>query len=131
MRSRHTLFLFLWLVLFYSCTVYQKTSVPLSEAHDRGKVKVKTKSGETIKFLHIKFEEGKYYGLVRDEVKNERNKYRIVKYYIPITDKQAAGVYPKDMKKSKKRTVLLATSPLMVAGTMFVYSLLMLAIYGI
>ncbi|GEM_PF-4762084 len=131
MRSRHTLFLFLWLVLFYSCTVYQKTSVPLSEAHDRGKVKVKTKSGETIKFLQIKFEDGKYYGLVRDEVKNERDKYRVVKYYIPITDNQAAGVYPKDMKKSKKRTILLATSPLMVVGVMLITTLIGIAAGGL
>ena len=49
--------------LFQCCVVYQKTPVTLSDAANRGKVKVVTTNNEKLKFSNIEFENGSYTGI--------------------------------------------------------------------
>ena len=52
------------LIVFQSCvTIYKSQPLTLEEVNDRHiKTKVLTKSGETLKFKNISFENGTYYG---------------------------------------------------------------------
>lgn len=52
------------LVIFQSCTVYKSTAVTLDEAaKEEIKTKVETNNGVNIKFKHIVFEDGNYFGI--------------------------------------------------------------------
>ena len=53
------------LIVFQSCvTIYESQPLTLEEVNDRHiKTKVLTKSGETLKFKNISFENGTYYGV--------------------------------------------------------------------
>lgn len=95
-------FLISQLLLFQSCVAYQKTSVSLNEAHDRGKVKVSTFIGEDIKCKNINMQDDIYYGL---SGKNE----------IKLSPDQIKAIYLKDIKKSKTQTIILI-SPIIILG---------------
>lgn len=52
------------LLLFQSCRVYHRDSVPLYEAiQSEKKVKIKTTSNKTLKFSKLTIEDGKLYGI--------------------------------------------------------------------
>lgn len=57
-------YLFAFLIFLQSCvTIYKSQPLTLEEVNDRHiKTKVLTKSGETLKFKNISFENGTYYG---------------------------------------------------------------------
>ena len=52
------------IIMLQSCTVYKSTAVTLDQAaKTENKVKIKTKSNNTLKFKRVDFEDGKYYGV--------------------------------------------------------------------
>lgn len=53
----------LTVILLQSCVVYQKNSVSINEASERGKVKVVNTNGRTVLFDNILSETGSYYGI--------------------------------------------------------------------
>ncbi len=128
MKTRITLFLLVLLLLNQGCTVYQKTTISLSEASGKGKVKVISKSGKVFRFYDLKLEDGVYYGLAKNNVLNERGRYKLIEYYVPLTEAQIVGVYPMDPKKSKRRTILAATSPLIIIGSYYLIIIILLAL---
>jgi uridylate kinase len=130
MISKFAVSLFFLLILCQSCTVYQKTSVPLSEAYAKGKVKVKSKSGKVFLFHDIMLADGTYYGLTKASLKTEESNYKQVEYSIPLTDEQVDGVYLKDPKKSKRRSILFATSPIILVGS-YIAIIVILLLLGV
>jgi hypothetical protein len=100
-------FVLLAVILLQSCVVYQQTSVPLDGAVDRGKVKLVNTSGNEFRFKNMYIKDSIYYG---DSKSQE----------IRIDTTEIKNIYLKDRKKSIKRTVLIALSPLIVYGAYIV-----------
>ncbi len=104
MKKKSISFVLLAVILLQSCVAYQKTSVSLDSAVDKGKVKVVKTSGNEFRFKNIYIKNNIYYG----DAKTQE---------IRIDTTQIKNIYLKDRKKSNKRTVLLALSPLIVYAT--------------
>ena len=98
-------------ILLQSCVAYQKTSVSLDSAVDKGKVKVVKTSGNEFRFKNIYIKNNIYYG----DAKTQE---------IRIDTTQIKNIYLKDRKKSNKRTVLVALSPLIVYGAWLVIAVI-------
>jgi hypothetical protein len=92
--------LFVIAMILQSCTAYKITSVSLDHAaKTEKKVKLKTKSNNTLKFEKVDFEDGKYYGIKkvnRDVVK------------IPIEESNLSSIQVKDRTSSTILTILAA-----------------------
>ena len=97
--------------LLQSCVFYQQTSVSLDSAVDKGKVKVVNTSGMEFIFKNIYIKDSIYYGVYQSQE-------------ILIDTTEIKNIYLKDKKKSKKRTALLALSPLIVYGSWIVIVLI-------
>jgi hypothetical protein len=69
MKMKTGLYFLFAIILAQSCATYQKTPVALSEAYDRGKVKVIDKAG-THKYDNIVNKEEVYYGVKTEEVRS-------------------------------------------------------------
>ena len=74
MKKSISIFL-LGTVLFQCCVVYQKTPVSLSDAANKGKVKVVTTNNKKLKFPNIEFENGIYKGTKIVRRKNDQGAY--------------------------------------------------------
>jgi len=118
-----------FLVSMQSCIVYQKTSVTLADAHDKGVVKVESYTGELHWFENIELRDSTYYGLSIKRIENKYGLYE-VQYYIPLSAEQLNKIYLKDRKKSKRQTILLATSPLIIIGS-YVALIIILIWFGV
>ena len=94
-------------ILLQSCVAYQNTSVSANEAHNRGKVKVKSNRGISYEFSNIEMRDSIYYG-VNEEVN------------IPLVPSQISGIYLKDNGKSKTQTAIFWVSftVLLVVGSL-------------
>lgn len=86
--KKHISIILLATILFQSCVAYQKTSVSLNEAYNRGNVKIKSTNGENKKYTNIIMEDSIYYG-----VQDWQNK-------LPILPASVDSIYLKDKKKS-------------------------------
>ena len=94
-------------ILCQGCVVYQPTAVPLSEAHDKGRVKVITNSGDEIRYKNIELEDGIFYVVHKERIKNDVKGYEWVEKRTILNSDTISSVYLKDYKKSKNKTVLL------------------------
>jgi len=79
--------LFILLVLLQSCIAYQKTSVPIEEATNKGKVKIENNGGLKWEFNQIEQIDGVYYGIMKGDT-------------LEITPDNIAKIYPIDERKS-------------------------------
>lgn len=70
------------LSIIVSCSTYQKTSVSLGEAVDKGKVKTESSRGEFIVFKNIELTNGNYYG-IQGKRRVLLNDTAIPKVYLP------------------------------------------------
>ncbi len=95
------------IILSQGCVVYQPTAVPLSEAHDKGRVKVITNSGDEIRYKNIELEDGIFYVVHKERIKNDVKGYEWVEKRTILNSDTISSVYLKDYKKSKNKTVLL------------------------
>jgi len=93
-------------ILLQSCVAYQKTSISLDEAKNKGKVKVMRRTGNYSKFKNIHMEDGVYYG-------NINNKEVLLKV------SQFSAIYLEDKEKSKKQTIKLAVGIVVTIGIFF------------
>ena len=84
-------------ILLQSCVVYQKTSVPLESAVEKGKVKLITTTGNKLNFRKIEKVDSIYYGTLNS-----------IKYHIPPDEVEA--IYLIDKKKSKKISLIIVST---------------------
>ena len=97
---KHISIILLATILLQSCVVYQKNSVPLSEACDEGKVKVISKTGEELKFKNIFQKDSNYYGLNQKKLKNNYGVYEWTDITIPLYADGVEAIYLKNKAKS-------------------------------
>ena len=81
-------------ILLQSCVVYQKTSVPLESAIEKGKAKLITTTGNKLNFRKIEKVDSIYYGTLNS-----------LKYHIPPDEVEA--IYLKDKKKSRMISLII------------------------
>lgn len=110
-------FVLLAVILLQSCVVYQQISVSPDSAVDKGKVKVVTTSGLEFIFENMYIKNNIYYGHTKSQE-------------IRIDTTQIKNIYLKDKKKSNKRTVLAALSPLIVYGAWLAIVLIFIIVGG-
>ena len=102
---KSTFQLVLIVVLFQSCVVYNKTSVPLSKAVGQGKVKITAIDGQLYKFKNIVLYDSVYYGMGREYI----SKTTFISHEgakTPIDSTKVKSILIKDTRKSKNRTVI-------------------------
>ena len=100
------------IILFQSCVIYQKSSVSLSEAYDKGKVKIEKRQGLPAYYKNLLFEEGNYYGIYENKK-------------VEIDTAIIANIYLKDVKKSKRTTIIIfgVVIPLVFAFALFMHAI--------
>jgi len=81
MKKHTSACLFFLSFLCWSCATYTKVSVPLDEATNKGKVRVKSTLGADAYFNNIESSDNQYIG-----VKGEKR--------TPLNEKEIAGIYP-------------------------------------
>ena len=95
------------LVVFQSCTVYKSKPVTLEQAAKKEiKTKVETNNGVKIKFKHIGFEDGSYYGL-------KKNKDRMA-----LNEKHINNIKIKDKALSTIVTIVLPVAIIVGVGAL-------------
>ena len=99
-------------ILLQSCVIYSKTSIPIEEAIDGIKVRVKPTAvvGDNIRFKEIVFRDSVYYG-IRGGVET------------PLYQDQIFGIYPQDKKKSRLITAIVLVSYFVVFPILFAWGL--------
>jgi hypothetical protein len=86
-------FVLLATILIQSCVAYQKKSVSIEEACNRGQVRLTTTSGMDYTFSHIYLINSKFYGDTEPD-------------YIRIDTSKIASIYLKTNKKSRAQTTI-------------------------
>ena len=87
MKKRKITIVVLLFMLLQSCTVYQKTSVSIEEATNKGKVKLENNNGLIWKFNKIEQIDSIYYGIVKGDT-------------LEITPANITKINPIDERKS-------------------------------
>ena len=99
--------LLLGMILLQSCSVYEKTSVSLDDAQNRGIVKVMPTYGQKVYFKNIELKDSVYYGIAMKD-KNGIS---------PLYQAQISSIFIKDLKKSKRLTTIVAiVVPVVIVG---------------
>ena len=111
-QNKKSPLLLAWLIVFQSCVVYHKTPATLEQAaNERIKTKITTSNGEVVKFDHVAYEEGMFYGM-------EKKSGRIQK--TPLRQDNVSAVQLKNKKASGWANVAIVTGSIiimvMVAG---------------
>ena len=116
MKTRIIVQLLFLVIISQSCIVYQKQSVSLNEAVDKG-IGMVYLNGEELKFKNIILEDSVYYFEVgRESKKNINGKYESVDTIITLDSATVSIILLKDIKKSKNRTVLLVIAMVPIAA---------------
>ena len=118
MHKRNLTFLLILLFSIQGCVVYQKPTVSLSQALDKGKVKVTMKDGTSQKYKSVIYQDEAYYG----KYFYGSNGWQFEK----LDSLNIEAVQIKDRKKSTTRSVLLALGlapVLLVLGTFIFWSI--------
>ncbi len=115
------------IVFFQSCVVYNNPSVSLSEATNKGKVKLYDTNGYTYKFTNIEKIDSIYYGIGREYI-SETEYITKLDSKMPLDSVMVSEIYIKNIKKSKTRTVLVAIFALPVA---YVFTGVVVNLFGI
>ena len=120
MKKRTIAYLLTILILSQSCAVYQKTSVPLESAVDKGKVKLISTSGRAHYFAKIEKEDSIYYGRISSDKWSDK---------LLISPTSVEALYLFDKKESNKLSWVI---PLSVVGIFVVIiSAMFYSEYGI
>ena len=90
-------------ILLQSCVAYQKTSVSLEEAANRGKVKLIHTDGTFLLFKNIEMQDSIYYGFINNIQR-------------PLVESNFSGIYLQDKKKSEIQTVIFVPTFLLALG---------------
>jgi len=106
MRTTIVVLSFFLMLISQSCVVYHKVAVPLDQAVEQGKVKMIAPSGKAYKFTNIELRDSTYYGMGRAYL-NQYTYITQIGSKTPLDTTMHHAIYIKDVKKSKKRTVLL------------------------
>ena len=117
------------IILLQSCVVYQKTSVSLEEAVDKGKVKLITKKGEKVKYKKIIQKDSIYYGFDLKKLKNVDGVFEWNEITYQLWDTEIESIHIKDKEKSTTRTIFLVLGSIpvvLILGTLIFWS-----IYGV
>lgn len=88
-------------ILTQSCIVYQKTSVSINEALDKGNVKVTNNLGQYRQFKNIYLEGGIYYGIVQPPFWGID-----IPFTIAIDSANISDIYMKDIGKSNNKSLV-------------------------
>ena len=83
-------------ILIQSCVAYQKTSISLNEAYDRGKVEVINNSGKKTHFTNIILKDNNYYGI------NSANRF----VEESLNSINISAIYLQDKKATKQNTII-------------------------
>ena len=94
-------FVLLATILLQSCVAYQKTSVSLNEAENKGKVKVTTTLGDESEYDNIDFRNNGYFGTYAHGE-------------ISLDSAQISSIYLQDIMKSKHQTIITIVSVVIV-----------------
>jgi len=94
-------------ILLQSCVAYQKTSVSLEEAANKGNVKLIGTDGNVYEMRNIEMQDSIYYGFIGKEK-------------TLIAEASLAEIYLQDKKKSTRWTVLGITIPIVVLLVVFI-----------
>ena len=97
--------LLLVIMLLQSCVAYQKTSVSLNEATDRGRVLLIDTHGSAYHLQNIEMEDSIHYGMIAKEK-------------TIIYEAQFSSIYLQDKKKSKTQKIIVLVSLGALLGVM-------------
>ena len=99
MKRQITIFILVNIFL-QSCVVYQKSSVSVDDAVNKGKVMVVNNEGKKIYLMNIIYEDGAYF------INEDGTYYGIWDndQMVPMTSTDSSDFYLKDIKASSKRT---------------------------
>ena len=107
MKKQSISILLLVTMLLQSCSVYEKTSVSLNDAQNTGVVKVIPTYGKKIYYKNIELKDSVYYGIAM------KDKNGIT----PLYQAQISSIFNKDIKKSKRLTIIMAIAvPVVIVG---------------
>ena len=107
-------------ILLQSCIAFQKTSVSLNEAQDKGRVRVSYTNRRDASFANIILKDSIYYGIPVPKHISEK----------PLEPDQISGIYLKDIKKSKEQSILFGAIFGIILAV-FIGTLISIAIYGL
>ena len=112
-------------IIFQSCAVYQKTSLTLDEAKDKGKVRVITSQGDALKFNNIVQKDSMYYGVRKI---SSDNYYGKVDVSMPLYPDLIESIYLKNKGATIVKSVLFLGAAGLVAWG--VGMILILTVFG-
>ena len=107
-------------ILLQSCVAYQKTSVPINEAQDKGPVRVSYTNRKDASFVNIILKDSIYYGISSYKHISEK----------PLDQVQIDGIYLKDLEKSKVQTIFLAAT-LTIFLVLFIGAIISITLDGL
>ena len=110
MKVHHLFIMISALILLQGCTYYKNVSTTLTDATDKGRVKVITKQNDELVFKKIYIRDSIYYGVRALD-------------HIQLHPYQISEVYLKDIKKSRKVNW---TTTLIIVGIPIVYILVII-----
>lgn len=84
-------------ILLQSCVAYQKTSVSLEQAYNKGKVKLVDMHGNKHTIQNIEMKDSIYYAFIKEK--------RTILY-----ESQISSIYLVDKKKSKTQTIIFSVT---------------------
>ncbi len=113
------LLVFALMVVGQSCVVYNRQSIPIDDAIGQGRVKVVSTINERSVFVFktCYFKDGMYYG-----IKGHKQ--------TQLYPDQISAVYLKDVKRSKKTTLIVSLSFVAIPVLLISYTILMLQFNG-
>ena len=114
MKKQTTSILLLAVILMQSCVAYNRTSVPISEAYNKGRVHITTTQGDNVNFRNIELKDNIYYGV------NNKQLTR-------LDDGQILAIHLQDLKKSKNQTFALISSVVLVGALVALFFVAVIA----
>ncbi|WP_143542340.1 hypothetical protein [Robiginitalea sediminis] len=106
-------------LLLQSCSIYRKTSISLEEAATSGTpVKIQRQDGRPLRFKAVEQRGDRYFGIPNSPRKSQ----------IPIDTAGISGVYPKNIKASRRVTT--AVGVLAAGGIAFGFMVAMFSYLG-
>ena len=97
-------------MLLQSCVAYQKTSVSLNEATNRGKVKIVDTHGSAYHLQNVEMKDSIYYASIKGK--------QTILY-----EAQIASIYLHDKKKSTWITIIVVATPLLIFSLVAMFAL--------
>ena len=93
-----------------SCVAYQRSTVSINEAYNKGRVRVTTTQGNKVRFSEILIKDNNYYGLRGTKLTR-------------LDNGQILAIQLQDMKKSKSQTIGLIAG-VVIVGAVITFAIL-------